>query len=289
MTTKQQKYLYGDYIENLHSRFLKRLDQIEAHHNFELGNEFEVAICQILRSFLPTKYGVCRGFVVSRDGETAGDDIIVYDQERFPTLRQLDKGDFSLLENIPIEAVYIYIEAKHRLNICRDQGKCTLTKAMEQVRNVKRKLMMREKVDLNNIDPYLNLPDITTSIDVSMPGYRNPPMTVILSRFIAVDGENTSDPEIIEKALISKPFNPDLLCPDLIIAGPDVYAAPGMRTGNTNRGQLIYEPSANSIYFSKIMRAVTYGIFLSRVGYAVDWIRLGRMPWAEILNDVQSN
>ena len=56
----------------------------------------------MLRIFLPSKYGVCRGFVVNRHGDKAGDDIIIYDQEKFPTLRLLPKDDFSLKEEIPI-------------------------------------------------------------------------------------------------------------------------------------------------------------------------------------------
>lgn len=288
MDTSQQQYLYGNYISNLHNRFVSKLEQIEAEHNFELGNEFEVAVCQILRSFLPGKYGVCRGFVVSSDGQKAGDDIIIYDQERFPTLRELKKEDFSRLENIPIEAVYVYIEAKHTLNLFKEVSKCTLPKALDQIRAVKAQLLRREKVLLNSIDPYLNISEITTQTDISNPSYRNPPMTIILSRYVAVDGIRTTNPETIETELIRRPFNPDLLCPDLIIAGSNVFAASGIKTKNGYKGQLIYEPTTESVYFSRKMKEITFGIFLARIGYAVDWIRLGKMPWADILNNVQN-
>jgi hypothetical protein len=287
MDTSEQQYLYGDFISNLHKRFSRKLEQIEAEHNFELGNEFEVAVCQILRDFLPGKYGVCRGFVVSRDGQKAGDDIIIYDQERFPTLRQLEKNDFSRLEIVPIEAVYVYIEAKHTLNFCEEAKKCTLVKAMAQVRAVKAQILRREKVSLNSIDPYLNIWDIEMQTDHSNPTYRNPPMTIILSRFVSVDGKRTYDAQTIENELIKNPINPDLYCPDLIVAGSSVFAASGIKTKNGYKGQLIYAPSQNSVYYTKKMDELTFGIFLSRIAYAVDWIRLGRMPWAEIINDVQ--
>lgn len=288
MDTNQQQFLYGNYISTLHNRFSHKLEQIEAEHNFELGNEFEVAVCQILRSFLPGKYGVCRGFVVSRDGQKAGDDIIVYDQERFPTLRELKKDDFSRLENIPIEAVYVYVETKHTLNICKDESKCTLIKAIEQIRSVKAQLLRREKVPLNSIDPYLHISDIETQTDISSPSYRNPPMTIILSRYVAVDGIRTSNPETIEIELIRRPFNPDQLCPDLIIAGSNVFAASGIITEQGYKGQLIYEPTQESVYFSRKMNDITFGIFLARIGYAVDWIRLGKMPWSDIINNGQN-
>jgi hypothetical protein len=39
-----------------------RLQDIEAIYNFDLGDEFEVAICALPEHILPAKYGVCREF-----------------------------------------------------------------------------------------------------------------------------------------------------------------------------------------------------------------------------------
>ncbi|MGD2182757.1 DUF6602 domain-containing protein [Lusitaniella coriacea] len=111
-----QTFIYNDYVKNLHQAFSRRLDEISAEFNFDLGSEFEIAICEILRSFLPIKYGICRGFVVSAEGCVAGDDIIIFDQERFPILRPNATKAFDKKEKIPIEAVYGYIEAKHTLD-----------------------------------------------------------------------------------------------------------------------------------------------------------------------------
>jgi hypothetical protein len=33
-----------------------------------------------------TRFGICRGYVVTADGEETGDDIIIFNQERFGTL-----------------------------------------------------------------------------------------------------------------------------------------------------------------------------------------------------------
>src|SRR5581483_5839792 len=100
--------LYKGYVANVARRFDEALSQIAANHNLELGGEFEIALCRTLRNALPHRYGVCRGFVVNAEGDAAGDDIIIYDRARFPTLRALGDEDFSRLENIPIEAVYAY-------------------------------------------------------------------------------------------------------------------------------------------------------------------------------------
>ncbi|UCS95037.1 hypothetical protein KZP23_08515 [Echinicola marina] len=130
-------FLYGNYVKTLNDKFIRRLEDIEAEFNFDYGDEFEIAICEILRSFLPQKFGICRGFVVDSKGNTAGDDIIIYDQERFPTLKLVHRNDYSRKEKIPIEAVYAYIEAKHNILINDDPNKCVLRKAIAQCTSVK--------------------------------------------------------------------------------------------------------------------------------------------------------
>jgi hypothetical protein len=79
------------------------LKRIETEHNFEYGAEFEIALCEVLRQVLPSRVGVCRGYVVSEDGTKAGDDIILFDAARFPTLRLLGES-LALKEQVPVEA-----------------------------------------------------------------------------------------------------------------------------------------------------------------------------------------
>src|SRR5690554_797229 len=108
-------YKYDNFVENLSNKFHSRLEEISSDYNFDLGDEFEIAICEALRSFLPIKYGICRGFVVDSEGCKEGDDIIIFDQVNYPTIKLNKKDDYSRKENIPIEAVCAYIEAKHTL------------------------------------------------------------------------------------------------------------------------------------------------------------------------------
>jgi Domain of unknown function (DUF6602) len=107
---------YRGYVERLSKRVHTRLAFLEAMYNFDLGQEFEVAVCHLLSEILPSKYGVCRGFVVSSDGEIAGDDVIIFDSLHFPTLRGSLGASFALKDQVPIEAVYAYIECKHSVN-----------------------------------------------------------------------------------------------------------------------------------------------------------------------------
>ncbi|MCY7977718.1 hypothetical protein P8843_13890 [Bacillus inaquosorum] len=103
------KHLYSNYIVTLAYQFQRIIDDIMVDYGFDYGDEFEVVICKALRKTLPNNYGICRGHVVSADSRKEGDDIIIFDQERFPTLRNNKKEDYSRKENIPIEAVYAYI------------------------------------------------------------------------------------------------------------------------------------------------------------------------------------
>jgi len=48
--------MYNDYVSNISKQFTSELDKISAFYNFDLGDEFEIAICKLLRKFLPQKY-----------------------------------------------------------------------------------------------------------------------------------------------------------------------------------------------------------------------------------------
>lgn len=130
---------YNGYIQRLSKKIIARLNDIEAIYNFDLGDEFEVAMCHLLTDFLPEKYGVCRGFVVTENGTTAGDDLIIFDKLSFPVLRPIHGNSFSIKQQVPIEAVYAYIECK---NSFHDEE--VLLKALDQVRNVKSLILTRQ-------------------------------------------------------------------------------------------------------------------------------------------------
>ena len=89
---------------------------------------------------LPSKYGVCRGFVVSEDGQKAGDDLIIFDRMQYPTLRSSVGLQFSVKDQIPIEAVYAHIECKHSI-----RSASTFDEAMQQVSAVKELLLRRQE------------------------------------------------------------------------------------------------------------------------------------------------
>lgn len=168
--------LYDSYILNLTNKIIKRFDDILVEHNFDYGDEFEITLCEVLREFLPNKYGICRGFVVISDGSKEGDDIIIFDQERFPTLRLLRRDAFKIKEQIPIEAVYAYVEAKHSLT------SDAFTKAVSQIIKVKQLCSKRDKQKLYQIDPYIDTNIRPRYWVEHLPEYRNPIFAIELLR-----------------------------------------------------------------------------------------------------------
>jgi hypothetical protein len=191
--------LYDNFVRDITDRFEHALAKIKAEHNFEYGNEFETAICRTLRTMLPEKYGICRGYVVSKLGQKAGDDIIIYDKMGFPTLRGLGKDDFATKEQVPIEAVYAYIEAKHTLCIEGDGG-TSFQKAVNQVAQVKMLCNSRGAI------PFVT--DDVRYLESGWPTIRNPAYGVILSRYVKQkdSGKRLEDPkEILGHLLGSAP------------------------------------------------------------------------------------
>lgn len=181
---------YDGYVQRLSDQFSQEMDKIEAEYGFDNGPEFEIAICKFLSRILPEQYGVCRGFVVDKDNNKAGDDIIIYDRYRFPVLRSIGKKneDFSRKEYVPIEAVYAYIEAKHTINLkpCLGDGQC-FAKAVSQVNAVKQLVSKRQTIPFNPVfkDGRLHIfPEPEKALEAGFPDKKNPFFAVILARFV---------------------------------------------------------------------------------------------------------
>lgn len=270
---------YNDYLKKLSEKFEKRLTGLSADYNFDYGDEFEIAICDIIRDFLPSKYGVCRGFVVNSLGEKAGDDIIIYDRERFPTLRLL-KEDLSRKEHIPIEAVYAYIEAKHTLD------KNTIHKSLDQIKDVKTICSTRLKVDLEQIDNYLSLPDKIKYVNPDLPGFRNPLFAMIIGRKCNNGTKSPNDNEITSKFL-QKEISaiPNINSPDFIVAGKYHYIGAGIDCKDHIDPTIFIHPDKQVKYYMKTSE-LSFGMSLGILFYAIDWIKLGPMPWYEMINEI---
>ena len=278
-------YLYRGYVETLAARFAAALDYIQTVYNFDHGDEFEVAICQVLRSVLPQRFGICRGHVVNSQGDQAGDDIVIYDRFLFPTLRLLPQEDYSRKEWVPIEAVFAYIEAKNTLDIQGNDG-TSITKACVQVGNVKRLCGARPPVPLHEISRNVTITGAQINKPASLPNHRNPLYTMILSRHIRTKkGEkHLTDPmQIIKELHGIKLENGNF--PDAIVAGASNIVLPGKALlGNGIELRLLVFGDDCSLR-PLVTKDVAFGVGLCVLMTVLDSIQLGTMPWQHILED----
>ena len=284
-------YVYDDYIKTLNERFQSELTEIEAEYGFEYGTEFEQAICNWLRRALPTKYGIARGYAVDQDGNKAGDDIIIYDQYRFPSLWLRQKDDYSRKENISIEAIYCYIEAKHTINILGDD-ESSLLQAVRQVNSVKRLCNRREKIPSSARDKRLGYPS-----------YANPVFGVIFARQARKQrgDKNLATPMEISTYLQNELKRPILSSgivehvPDLEIIGGHNVLIPAIAKG-ADKAELVpfYLLEKSSVSGGKkgsrpallhLYTGNAFGIAFASIMAAIDWINLSKMPWFDLVVD----
>ena len=258
---------YDDYSVRLSKQVSARFNEIEAIHNFEYGNETEIALCQLLTSILPDKFGVCRGFVISKEGERAGDDIVIYDKLTFPLIRQHSNNDFSLKQQVPIEAVYVYIECKNSLNDC-----ATLDKAISQVEKVKTLLLKRElkKNPAYEVDgPIYN--GKVRDWPRQEPEMLNQPFGIIFAR--SWDKAAKVEIEIAPNA------------PDLLILGSDHIATQKVNLGPDGiKGALFFDSKYWCSLEVEKTNNKSYGIGIMMLFQALNKIELQPINWYETLN-----
>jgi len=276
--------LYDDYVPRLAQRFAAELESIRVGYNFDLGDEFEIAMCRVLRLILPTKFGVCRGFVVSKDGDQAGDDLIIFDWERFSSLGLRDPDDYSRNEFIPVEAVFAYIETKYTLNLEGGDGQ-SLSKSISQVQAVKELCYQREPLqpgELRHITfaQNLKMPD-------SRPQIRNPAWGAVFSSRVRdrPNGTLLDNHDQMDALLPRIPTNnPNI--PDILVLGKHVTGYPVIPDAERNVNIISNFSMVNkTTHVFKQTTDVAAGVGLCFLMSAVDWILLGPLPWARIFGE----
>lgn len=275
--------MYRDMVGRLAKIISAEFLKLEAIYNFDLGDEFEVALCKILRQVLPDKYGVCRGHVVTKNNETAGDDIIIYDREGSPTLRMLPNGDFSIKEYIPIDSVYAYIEAKHTLYWDGD-GNQSVVKAAKQVSAVKS--LFREPRSHYKITDNVTLEPGILTIDVGgleHPEIQNPLVGCIFSRYVHWGGKKRYADELMNPPIVDFGLAQELQ-PEIIVAGKDMVGLPAKKEGNQTNLYLFRgtKESVTQLFITE-GRALAVGII--SLLHAIDTIRLNKLNWAPIIGE----
>lgn len=281
--------MYNDFVGSMSKEFGVAISEIQAVHNFDLGPEFEVALCKTLRRILPQKFGICRGFVVNARGDKQGDDIVIFDRMRFPTIRGIETDDFSRKEQIPIEAVYAYIEAKHALNIEGDDNS-SLARAIRQVSQVKLLCIQRREVGLAEIAPYVAVNQDTFEPLSGWPDCRNPIYGAVVSRQVRLKqgGPILIDSDSIKAALSDLVVKCEIP-PDLIVAGANNLLIPALPTEQSGESHtpspFLLNNRPESHMNPVTVDGIAFGAGLAFLLWALDWIQLGDMPWPQILRN----
>lgn len=273
-------HLYNGLVDRMAKSFDSAFSAIEAVYNTEYGTEFEVALCRAIGRLLPSRFSICRGFVVTRDGQTGGDDIIIYERHLFPTARFLLDDDFSLKEQVPVEAVAAYIEAKHTFDLV-DDSDSSLSKALRQIDAVKRMCDQREPVPLNRVARNSTVDGFPVRGLDGYPDRRNPSFTAIFSRNVREKKgkDYITDSAVIGPALGARGQVAGLAPPDLVVAGSSVVALPCIQNVIKSPfmpregGTLTVMPADN----------VAFAIGICDLLWALDYIELGNIPWTAVM------
>jgi len=271
---------YGTFLEDVDREFLALFQKIKVGNNFDYGDEFEIALCKALRLVLPSKFGICRGFIITSEGDEAGDDIIIFDHERFPSLRLFEDEGFVNKQWIPIEAVCAYIEAKHTLYVANDGGQ-SLSKACRQISQVK--ALHRPSVPLNKL-----VHGVTTELPVhrnsGWPDLRNPLFCAIVSRNVSWEpNQNRPENEMAShlRSFTSERSQCQKVVPDMIIAGTNIVCLP------TISGQVkspFFLKDSSQLAVQQVL-GTAFGIGVSILSWALDSIFLGTINWPKILSE----
>ncbi len=269
MSDSKYCYLYRDYVRTISTQFDSEFTSILAHHNYEYGPEFEIALCNVLGRILPDKYGICRGYIVDAIGECAGDDIIIFDKLRFPTLVRSNADRVLRKEYVPAEAVYAYIEAKHCLELRKDnrQG---ITKALRQIADV-RKLCRERSIPAK--------PSIKRN--------RDQLFCMITSRGIQNNGNVIESAEDLYTAFPSK----DTLhypAPDCIVCGNNCIAIPVNENKGVKSISDVFIRHESCYLLPRSVNGVAFGAAVISLLQALNSIDLGDYPTWQILQNAIS-
>ncbi len=104
------KYMRG--ISEEMSRKSAELREAFTQHRRSIGDNRECLVARFLRDYLPKRFGVDRGLIISHDGECSNEaDLVVFD-----SLNNSPLYPDSQKKLWPVEAVYALIEVKSQLS-----------------------------------------------------------------------------------------------------------------------------------------------------------------------------
>jgi hypothetical protein len=160
---------------------------------------------------------------------------------------------------------------------------------MSQISLVKQLIQSRTRRGLFQTDPYVDQGQyLSPNTEHFINSYRNPVFCLIFSRYVTIDGKNPENVEQVTKALEEelKAFEKTGFEPEGLIVGPDVYASIGVIAKEKAFPTRFLIEGQQLIYLIKDFQDLSYGLGLTHLYSAMDWVNLGVMPWGAIFDDV---
>lgn len=277
--------MYGGWLARIAGRFQEAFDKIQVTHNFEFGDEYEIAICKVLRGLLPARASVCRGYVVAANGSRAGDDVIIFDSGRFPTLRALalEHDGLAQKEEVPAEAVLAYIEAKHtvKLDASVEDGQ-SLAKALLQVARVK--AVPRPPVELTELDSRVNLgPALKVTVGEGWPSCRNPLYAAVWARHVeSAHGDRAAG---FNRRMNELMPMQGLGGADAVVAGPFAAFHAALPKGRSAFALRPFHCQGTDLFTSGAELLNPLGFAAVHLLWAIEWVQLGRIPWEGMVEE----
>jgi len=110
------------------------------YHKGEEGKECESILKLFLERYLPKKYSIGSGLIISKDKNLKSNqvDLIIYDTINSPLLSY-----YESLDLLPIECIYTGIEVKKRLN--KNEDLTDILKKIEKIKSLPKKNYLVEK------------------------------------------------------------------------------------------------------------------------------------------------
>lgn len=131
-----------DFFKSEQMRINELIEEAEKliYHKGEEGRECESILKLFLTRYLPKKYSVGSGLIISKDKNLKSKqvDVILYDRINSPLI-----AFYESLELLPIECVYSGIEVKKRLN--KNQDIYDILEKIEKIKSLPKKDYIVEK------------------------------------------------------------------------------------------------------------------------------------------------
>ena len=183
-------------------------------------------------------------------------------------MRSTQANNFSIKEQIPVEAVYAYIECKHSIDTEE-----TLDKALQQVRKVKEFMMARfPKANEHYEEAGPIYQGRVQDWPRIYPKLKNQPFAVVFAR----------------KSAESFTFNGKVAKndPDLIVLGANKIVTQSVALGADGiKGSLFLDEKHWATFRTESAFEQAFGVFVLHVLAAINWIELVPIDWTDLLNN----